>query len=51
MVRQHAELAVPPQHGRLGDLEVDIARAKVNSAGQDRIQVHEGADRHAHAAA
>ena len=51
MLREQAELAVPPHDRRLGDLEVDVARAKLNRAGKNRIQVHERADRQAHAAA
>ena len=45
VVREHAELAVPPQDRRLADFEVDVARAVFHGTRQDSVQVHDGADR------
>ena len=39
---EQAELAVAPEHRRLADLQVDIARAELHGAAEYRIQVHEG---------
>ena len=51
LVRDQAELAVPPHHRRLADFEMDIARAEFHGARQDSVQVHEGPDRHRRGAA
>ena len=40
MVREQAELAVPPHDGRLADFQMDVARAELDGARQYRIQVH-----------
>jgi hypothetical protein len=42
VLREQAELAVAPQHRRLADLEVDIARAEFHGAAENRVQVHDG---------
>ena len=45
VVREQPELAVAAEHGRLPDLQVDVARAEFHGATEGRIQVHESADR------
>ena len=45
VVREQAELAVTPQHRRLADFEVEVARAMLHGARQDSVQVHDSADR------
>jgi hypothetical protein len=45
VVRKQAELAVAPEHGRLADLEVNIARAEFHGTAEYRIQIHAVADR------
>ena len=45
MIREQAELAVAPEHRRLADLEVNIARTEFHGTAEYRIQVHAVADR------
>ena len=45
MLREQAELAVAPEHRRLADLEVNIARAEFHGTAEYRIQGHESGDR------
>jgi hypothetical protein len=45
MLGQQAELAVAPEHRRLADFEVNVARAEFHGTAEYRIQVHESADR------
>ena len=40
MLRKHAELAVPPHDRRLADFQMNVARAELHGAAQDRIQLH-----------
>jgi hypothetical protein len=39
-IREQRELPVGPDDGRLAELEVNIARAKVHRPQKDSIQVH-----------
>jgi hypothetical protein len=45
VLREQAELAVPPQHRRLADFQMDVARAEFHGTAEYRIQVHEKACR------
>jgi hypothetical protein len=45
VVGEQAEFAVAPEHRRLADFEMDVARAKLHGTAEYRIQVHEVADR------
>ena len=38
---EQAELAVTPEHRRLADLQMNIARAKLHGTAEYRIQIHE----------
>jgi hypothetical protein len=40
VIRKQAEVAVAPEHGRLADFEVNIARAEFHGTAEYRIQVH-----------